>query len=296
MRLDERARKLLRTGRIGMLALATRRTPLVNPAVFWFGGDAVWMTTSRHAVKVAVARRRPAASFLVEGGGHCVLLEGELEVFDPLSVPSDVRALFEGPGFFLNLAGYAWKNADFIGGYLWDLARVPRDWWPHNRALLRLHARRAWTLPSVAQSTAPAAEVDHVPPAIRRSLGREPVAYLCTLEDEAPLMAPGLWTSGEDDCLQLVTGVAGFLGISGRASGGVVIEYHHRYRATRMVGVYMRGRFATDSGAKAAVRERYGLEEEPIGLGLRFRPDRVTWWRGFALETRTVVREPAEKS
>src|SRR5919201_2373383 len=125
MRLDERARKLLRTGRIGMLALATRRTPLVNPAVFWFGGDAVWMTTSRHAVKVAVARRRPAASFLVEGGGHCVLLEGELEVFDPLSVPSEVRALFEGPGFFLNLAGYAWKNADFIGGELFDLPRVP---------------------------------------------------------------------------------------------------------------------------------------------------------------------------
>jgi hypothetical protein len=295
VRLDERSRELLRGARIGMLALAAGRTPLVNPAAYWFGGDAVWITTSRKAVKTALARRRPAASFLVDGGDHCVLLEGELEVFDPFDLPSDVRAVLHGPGFFLNLAGYAWKNAPFIGGYLWDLAKVPREWWPHNRALLRLDATRAWSLPSMSRFPAAPAELGHVPPGVRRSLAREPVAYLCTLADGVPLMAPGVWAAGEGDELELVTGVASFLGISRAATGGVAIEYHHPYRATRMVGAYLRGRFHAHAAAKEAIAARFTLDEEPRGLGLRFQPDRVTWWRGFAIETMSLVREEHDK-
>src|SRR5205085_11735013 len=74
--LDPESERLLATARIGMRALNGGRYPLVNPAAFYFGGDSVWLTTSRHAVKFALARRRPGASFLVDGGGHCVLLEG----------------------------------------------------------------------------------------------------------------------------------------------------------------------------------------------------------------------------
>ena len=75
---------------------------------------------------------------------------------------------------------------------------------------------------------------------------------------------------------------------------GVAIESHHAYRATRMVGAYLRGRFTADSDAKTEIADRYGLESEPPGLGLRFEPERATWWRGFALET-ADVEEPAAR-
>jgi hypothetical protein len=291
--LDGDSRALLANARIGMLALSSGRYPLVNPAAFHFGGDSIWLTTSRHAVKVALARRKPVSSFLVDGGSRCLLLEGEAEVYDPRSVPGIVRALLEGPGFYFNLAGYAVKNAAFIGGYLRDLARIPGDWWPQNRALLRLRVSHAWSLPSVSSPPAGPAPVPGVPAGVRRTLTRVPVAYVCTIVDGAPLMAPALWTA--DGTISVVVGVAGFLGINRRAAGGVVIESHHAYRATRMVGAYLRGRFTADPDAKTEIADRYGLDSEPPGLGLRFEPERATWWRGFALET-ALVEEPARRT
>jgi hypothetical protein len=284
--LDADTRGLLGSARIGMVAFNGGRFPLVNPAAFHFGGDSVWLTTSRHAVKVSIARRRPAASFLVDGGGRCVLLEGEAEVYDPRSVPGIVAAVMGGPGLYLNLAGYTLKNAAFIGGYLRDLARIPGDWWPQNRALIRLRVMRSWALPAVSSPPAGPALVPGVPSGVRRALTRVPVAYACTVVDGVPLMAPALWSS--DGSLALVTAVAGFLGISRRAPGGVVIESHHAYRATRMIGAYLRGRFTVDADAKGEVADRYGLDVEPPGSGLRFEPERTTWWRGFHLETASV--------
>ena len=283
MKLDPESARLLSTARIGMLALSGGRYPLVNPAAFHYGGDSVWLTTSRHAAKIALARKRPEASFLVDGRSHSVLLEGSVEVYDPLTVPGQVRAFLEGPGFYLNLAGYALKNAAFIGGYLWDLARIPGDWWPQNRALLRLRGTKAWSLPSVSAPPAEPAPVPVVPAGVRRSLTRVPVAYLCTILDGTPLMAPALWTA--QGHLSVVTGVAAFLGIERRARGGIVIESHHAYRATRMVGAYLRGRFTAEAEAKRAVAERYSLTTPPPGMGLRFEPERATWWRGFNVQS-----------
>ncbi len=291
MKLDAESRALLGSARIGMLALNAGAYPLVNPAAFHFGGDSVWMTTSRHAVKVALAKRSPAASFLVDGGRHCVLLEGDLEVYDPLSIPGQVRAALDGPTFYLNLAGYALKNAAFIGGYLRDLSGIPGDWWPQNRTVIRLRARRVWALPPGPSSPALPAAVPGVPAGVRRSLARVPVAYLCTLVDEVPLMAPALWTA--NGTVSLVIGVAGFLGISRKGSGGVAVESHHSYRATRMVGAYLRGRFNQEAEAKPEIQDRYGLDARPRGMGLEFEAKRATWWRGFDIESAGIAA-PAE--
>ena len=292
MKLDDESRALLSSARIGMLALNAGSHPLVNPAAFHYSNGSVWMTTSRHALKVALARRQAAASFLVDGGERCLLLDGAVEVYDPRSIPGQVRAFLEGPGFYLSLAGYAFKNAAFVGGYLRDLAGIPGEWWPQNRAVLRLRAEHAWALPSVEPPAPEPAPVPGVPAGVRRSLARTPVAYLCTVVDEVPLLAPALWTaSGE---VAVVTGVAAFLGIGRRGSGGLVIESHHRYRATRMVGAYLRGRFTADAEAKAEVQERYGMDARPPGLGLHFRPERATWWRGFEIQS-APIEEPSAR-
>ena len=279
-----------------MLALNGGHYPLVNPAAFHFSGGSIWLTTSRHAVKVSLARKRPACSFLVDGGSHCLLLEGDAEIYDPRSAPGMVRAFLGGPDLYLSVAGYALKNAAYIGGYLRDLAGIPGEWWPQNRALVRLRISRVWSLPSVSSPPAEPAAVPGVPAGVRRALTRVPVAYVCTLVDGVPLMAPAIWTANGH--ISVVISVAGFLGIDRRAAGGLAIESHHAYRATRMIGAYLRGRFSADAEAKREVGGRYALDAPPRGLGLRFAPERATWWRGFTLQTADVeqpLAPPAER-
>src|ERR1700737_2665187 len=135
MKLTSDARAILGQSAIGMLALRAGRLPMVNPAVFSFASGSLWMTTSRFAAKTVLARRDPRAAFLVDGGSRALLLRGALEVYDPLSVSSQVRAMLDGPGYLLGMAGYALKNAPFVAGNLLDIARPPRAGLPSHRRL-----------------------------------------------------------------------------------------------------------------------------------------------------------------
>src|SRR5438093_12367247 len=134
MRLTREASAVLGKTSIGMLALRSGRLPLVNPAVFSFAQGSLWMTTSRYAAKTIIAKRDPRAAFLVDGGDRAVLLRGTLEVSDPLNLSNDIRAVLDGPAYFLGMAGYALRNAPFVAGYVLDLARLPREWMPTTAA------------------------------------------------------------------------------------------------------------------------------------------------------------------
>jgi len=137
VRLNSEAREVLGHTPIGMLALRAGRLPLVNPAAFHFASGSLWMTTSRYAAKILSAKRDPRAAFMVDGGTHALLLRGALEVYDPLSVSSQVRAVLDGPAYFFGMAGYALKNAPYFAGYLLDMTHIPREWLPYNRVVLR---------------------------------------------------------------------------------------------------------------------------------------------------------------
>ena len=159
MRLTSDARAILGQGSIGMLALRAGRLPLVNPAVFSFASGSLWMTTSRFAAKTMLARRDPRATFLVDGGSHAVMVRGAIEVFDPLSISSQVRAMLDGPGYVLGMAGYALKNAPFVAGYVLDVTRLPREWLPYNRVVMRLRPSDAEVIEGIEFPVAQAARV-----------------------------------------------------------------------------------------------------------------------------------------
>jgi hypothetical protein len=279
-----------------MLAIGGR-LPLVNPAAFHFGGGALWMTTSRHAAKLTLARRDPRAAFLVtpeaRSGGHGVLLQGLLEAYDPRSPGSQLRAALHGPGFALNLAGYAFKNAAFIGGYLLDLASIPSEWWPHNRVLLRLVADRVTLVDPLSPPSAAPARVADAPTPVAHAVERHRTAQLCWLSAGRPVLATVAWTlDGPDALVWLPTHVP--RPPRSGAPAALVIEHHHPYRATRMLGLCMRGRLRPDEAARASVAERYQMPAPETGTALRLETARVTWWRGFQVSTRPVARPVAE--
>ena len=280
MKLTREAGKILGGASIGMLALRAGRTPLVNPAVFSYAGGAIWMTTSRYAAKTVLAKRDPRAAFLVDGGSQAVLMCGALEVFDPLSLSNDVRAVLEGPGYFLGMAGYAMRNAPFFAGYVLDLLRLPREWMPYNRVVLRLKLSDADLIATAPFPSAQAARVPAVPAEVSRRLAGVSRGYACWIEGGMPVLRPAFW--------EVERGLVSLAPSSGRprigAPGALVVEWHHRFRPSQMVGACVRGTFAPSSDG-GAIAERYGLRPSDVPDVIDLKPERVTSWRGFAITT-----------
>ncbi|SRR5712692_1400309 len=280
MKLTREASAILGRATIGMLALRVGRAPLVNPAVFSFAGGAIWMTTSRFAAKTVIAKRDPRAAFLVDGGSGAVLLRGALDVFDPLNVSSQVRAVLEGPGYFLGMAGYALRNAPFIAGYALDLTRLPREWMPYNRVVLRLKLSDADLVEGVPFPAAQAARVPAVPAEVSRRLAGVSRGYACWIEGGMPTVRPAFW--------EVDHGQVSVAPTSGRprqgSPGALVVESHHRFRPSLMVGACVRGTFASGTDG-AAIAERYGIDMSEVPPVIDLKPDRVTSWRGFAITT-----------
>jgi hypothetical protein len=280
MRLTSDARAILGQGSIGMLALRAGRLPLVNPAVFSFVSGSLWMTTSRFAAKTMLARREPRAAFLVDGGSRTVLVRGTIEVFDPLSISSQVRAMLDGPGYVLGMAGYALKNAPFVAGYVLDVTRLPREWLPYNRVVMRLRPSDAEVIEGIEFPAAQAARVPAVPAEVSRRLAGVSRGYACWIEGGMPVIRPAFW---EVDRGQVTVAPA-----SGRpragSPGALVVESHHRFRPSLMVGACVRGTFGgvTDGSGLA---ERYGMDLDEVPFAIELRAERVTSWRGFAIST-----------
>jgi hypothetical protein len=285
MKLTSDARAILGQSSIGMLALRAGRLPLVNPAVFSFAGGSLWMTTSRFAAKTMVARRDPRAAFLVDSGSRALLLRGAIEVFDPLSVSNQVRAMLDGPGYVLGMAGYALKNAPFVAGYVLDVTRLPREWLPYNRVVMRLRPSDADVIEGVQFPAAQAARVPAVPAEVSRRLAGVSRGYACWIEGGMPVIRPAFW---EVDRRRVTVAPA-----SGRpragSVGALVVESHHSFRPSQMVGACVRGTFgsATDG---SAIAERYAIEPGDVPVAMELRAERVTSWRGFEITT-AVPRE-----
>lgn len=280
MKLTREAGDILRRSSIGMLALRAGRTPLVNPAVFSFASGAIWMTTSRYAAKTVLAKRDPRAAFLVDGGTKALVLRGALEVFDPLSISSDVRAVLEGPGYFLGMAGYAMRNAPFFAGYVLDLMRLPQEWMPYNRVVLRLKLTDADLVEGAPFPPAQAARVPAVPAEVSRRLAGVSRGYACWIDGGMPMLRPAFW--------DVERGAVTVAPTSGRprigAPGALVVESHHSYRPSQMVGACLRGVFAPSTDVDA-IADRYGIDAGDVPPVIDLKAERVTSWRGFAITT-----------
>ena len=253
---------------------------IVVPAVFSFARGSLWMTTSRYAAKTIVARRDPRAAFLVDGSERAVLLRGALEVLDPLNLSSDVRAVLDGPSYFLGMAGYALRNAPFFAGYALDLARLPREWMPYNRVVLRLRITDADIVEGAPFPAAQAARVPAVPAEVSRRLAGVGRGYACWIEGGMPVLRPAFW--------EVERGRVTVAPTSGRprvgSAGALVVESHHRFRPSQMVGACVRGTFAAAPDADG-VAERYGIGLAEVPPLIDLKPERVTSWRGFNITT-----------
>lgn len=263
-----------------MFAMRAGRLPLVNPAAFHFAAGSLWITTSRYAVKTVLAKRDPRAAFFADGGSRALLLRGAVEVIDPLSLSNQVRAVLDGPGFFMGMAGYALKNAPFVAGYLLDLARIPREWMPYNRVVLRLRPTDFDVMDVRQFPEAQAARMPAVPAEVSRRLAGVPRGYACWLEGGMPMIGPALWEVYRGQ-VQVAPTAAG---PRSGSVGALVVESHHPFRPSLMVGACVRGFYGSQIDPEA-IAERYGIESTEVPAAMELTPERVTSWRGFKIST-----------
>src|SRR5258708_37917907 len=66
--------------------------------------------------------------------------------------------------------------------------------------------------------------------------------------------------------------------------GALVVESHHRFRPSLMVGACVRGTFGGVSDG-SGVADRYGLEPDDLPSPLELRAERATSWPGSAIST-----------
>jgi hypothetical protein len=66
--------------------------------------------------------------------------------------------------------------------------------------------------------------------------------------------------------------------------GALVVESHHRFRPSLMVGACMRGTFGPAADAEP-IGERYSIDPADVPAAVELRAERVTSWRGFAITT-----------
>ena len=66
--------------------------------------------------------------------------------------------------------------------------------------------------------------------------------------------------------------------------GALVVESHHRFRPSLMVGACVRGSFAASNDGEA-IAERYGIKVAEVPPVIDLKSERVTSWRGFAITT-----------
>jgi len=66
------------------------------------------------------------------------------------------------------------------------------------------------------------------------------------------------------------------------SGGALVVESHHKYRPSLMVGACLRGMFGAAEDGEA-IADRYNLVRADVPSTRELRPERVTAWRGFAV-------------
>jgi hypothetical protein len=95
-----------------------------------------------------------------------------------------------------------------------------------------------------------------------------------------PVIRPALWEVERGEVT--LAPIAGK--IRAGTVGALVVESHHKFRPSLMVGACVRGTFGQPADG-IAIGERYGVVASDLPAAHELLPERVTSWRGFSIAT-----------
>lgn len=256
-----------------MLVYRVGDGPAMTPVACWSDGGGLWLTTSRHAAKIAALRNDPTCALWISpplAGEPGVAVDGTARVYD-LSDP--VGLALHAPAISAALAALALTHRASLAGYVRDLPRLPTAWMPQSRVLVRVRIDRARSRmpPEQTPGVGPVLPTE-VPSAVRRGLTGIRRVTLATQRGNALTVQPAVWGAG----FKLDVGATVVPDGDTPACVNVDREPGDRTsdRPSDQVGLMLRG---------------------TVDSGFRFHPNRATWWQGFRSDS-TALRAPATTS
>ena len=305
------ARRALEEATICHVAARTRAGPHLTPVVFILDGGAMWMTTSRAAVKSRAWRRDPYVSGMARTDSVAVVFRGRARIHDALD-PASWPGISAGPAVARASARYALRHARFFAGYAVDAPRVPVAWGPAGRQFVRLSpddgvvvdlasgervaAWGSWPargsaafLSSFAVRRGSRPLDLRAPSDVRRAVGTGGDAALAVEGRDGPVVLPVRWrrrpAEGAFEA-SLPVALLRLARTPDRPVVGLAVDRPGEWRAGRMTGMLLRG----EAEVFAAVATRRGVaalrERVPDGWALvRLRPSSLVWWRGWTSGT-----------
>lgn len=249
-----------------VLAWPGRTVPLLTPMAFWWDGQHMWFSTAGDSVKARSLRADPTCAMYVpplseEGEG--ALLRGEARVFhlgDPVGLTTHAPVLAAAQTALMV------KNVASMLGYVVDVARIPPQFMPGNRVLVRVRVTSQQRIapPVLGPGIAPALPTE-VPPEIRRALSGQRRIVLATQIDGGIGLLPAVWGAGF--ALHLPAG----MGVVEGTTATAVLDHDPGFRPTEVAGVSLSGTIASGGPTRALA------------------PTKVRWWDGFHLDSAPVT-------
>src|SRR5258708_3826741 len=145
---------------------------------------------------------------------------------------------------------------------------------------MRLRPSEAEVIEGIEFPAAQAARVRAVPADVSRRLAGVSRGYACWIEGGMPVIRPAFWDVDRGRVTVAPT--------SGRpragSPGALVVESHHRFRPSLMVGACVRGTFVASNDGEP-IAERYGMQLAEVLPVIDLKVERVTSWRGFTITT-----------
>lgn len=252
-----------------LIAYRVSGGPAMTPMACWSDGGGLWMTTSRHAAKVAALRRDPRCAVWIEPSDATepgVSIDGSARVYD-LSDP--IGLALHAPTISAALAALALTHPSSIGGYVRDLPQLPARWMPQQRVLLRVRVERARSRLAPQRRTGVGPVLpSELPAAVRRAVTGTRLVTLATQRHDTLAVQPAVWGSA----FRLDVGAGAVP--DGSTPACIVVDAHDDPRPSTRIGVLLRG---------------------DVDAGFAFHPRRAVWWDGFATGA-TAVRAPSTAS
>ncbi|CAN5875099.1 hypothetical protein BH23ACT10_BH23ACT10_34850 [soil metagenome] len=252
-----------------LIAYRVSDGPAMTPMACWSDGGGVWMTTSQQAAKVAALRRDPRCALWIDpddAGDPGVAVDGTARIFD-LSDP--VGLVLHAPTISAALAALALTHRATLVGYVRDIPRLPAQWLPQSRVLIRVRIDRARSrmAPQRPTGVGPVLPTE-LPAAVRRAVTGTRTVTLAMLRGDALTVQPVVWGAR----FQLDTGATAVPDAATPAC--IVVDAHEDPRPSSALGVLLRGH---------------------VDSGLQFHPRRAVWWEGFSADA-LAVRPPTTAS
>jgi hypothetical protein len=293
--LGEPVAATVRLCRVARMAVASTTGPLVTAQLFSVAAGTVWMVTPRNSVKARILRRDPRAGLLLRAGRRSVVLQGRVDILDPLRPKGLAQLALSGGGLAIALARYAGRNTDMLAGYATDLLLSPRlDAVPYDRVLLGFRVDRGMlAAPAGIASTAgdwsgpppPAAAVPPFTPRLpalpaavaagaAALLRDRQVACLGWMGPHGALALPATWDPASARA-ELLGDAVELSGAAEQGQGCIALDRSPAGRPTRFRGLLLRGPGRLEPLAGGS-------------YGCSVAGERVTWWTGFETHTAPI--------